>query len=50
MSELSRRDPKTMEAQEQIEEVSMMELERLCNELMAYREGIKSSGERKEFD
>eukprot|EP01040_Poterioochromonas_malhamensis_P015128 gene15128-biopygen3523 len=50
MSELSRRDPKTMEAQRQLEEVSRMELERLCNELMVYREGIKSSVERKEFD
>eukprot|EP01040_Poterioochromonas_malhamensis_P026617 gene26617-33505_t len=39
-----------MEAQEQIEEVSRTELDRLCSELMLYREGIKSSGERKEFD
>eukprot|EP01040_Poterioochromonas_malhamensis_P022811 gene22811-27829_t len=39
-----------MEAQEQIDEVSRLELEKLCAELMLYREGIKSSGERKEFD
>eukprot|EP01040_Poterioochromonas_malhamensis_P016636 gene16636-18942_t len=51
--ELPRRDSKIaapMKAQEQIEEVSMLELERLCTELMVYREGIKSIGERKEFD
>eukprot|EP01040_Poterioochromonas_malhamensis_P026361 gene26361-33134_t len=39
-----------MEAQEQIEEVSRIEVEKLCTELMLYREGIKSRGDRKEFD
>eukprot|EP01040_Poterioochromonas_malhamensis_P022198 gene22198-26946_t len=51
--ELLQRDSKAAameEAKERIKEVSTMELENLCNRLMLYREGIKGSEERNEFD
>jgi hypothetical protein len=48
---MMRHETKRMiEAQEQVEEIARRELDRLCSSLILYREGIRNSHERKEFD